>query len=55
MPKKAGQTPEQKQEAFKQWKESDEWKALMNFAEVRLKDDAVNGIDNAYKDIWQDW
>ena len=52
MPKKAGQTPEQKLEAFKQWKESDEWKALVNFAETRVKEEDVDKIDNAYKDIW---
>ena len=51
MPKK-GVSPEEKQKAFELWKESDEYKAIIKFEEVRAKEDDVDKLDNAYKDIW---
>jgi hypothetical protein len=54
MPKK-GVSPEEKQKAFDQWKEGDEFKAIMNFTETRLKDDEVNGVELAMEDITSDW
>jgi len=51
MPKKAV-SGEEKEKAFLAWKESDEYKAIMKFNEVRQKDEDIDKIDNAYKDIW---
>lgn len=54
MPKK-GVSPEEKEKAFQTWKESEEYKSIINFLEVRQKDEDVDKLDNAYKDIWQNW
>jgi len=54
MPKKSV-SPEEKEKAFQLWKESDEFKAINKWLETRLKDDDVDKLDNAYKDIWQDF
>ena len=54
MPKK-GLSPEEKQKAFDTWKESDEYKQILKFMEVKEKDDEVAKLDNAYKDITADW
>lgn len=51
MPKK-GVSPEEKQKAFDLWKESEEFKSINKFLETRAKDDDVDKLDNAYKDIW---
>ena len=51
MPKK-GVSPEEKEKAFATWKESEEFKAVLNWMEIRAKDDDVEKLDNAYKDIW---
>ena len=51
MPKK-GVSPEEKEKAFVTWKESEEYKSIINFLEVRQKDEDVDKLDNAYKDIW---
>ena len=52
---KKGQSPEEKEKAFNQWKESEEYKASENYMQERAKVDAVEKLDNAYKDIWQEW
>lgn len=54
MPKK-GVSPEEKAKAFELWKETDEYKSITKWLETRLKDDDVDKLDNAYKDIWQDF
>jgi hypothetical protein len=54
MPKKQAD-PAEKEKAFKVWTESDEYKSITKFMDTRAKDDDVDKLDNAYKDIWQDW
>ena len=54
MPKKQAD-PAEKEKAFKVWTESEEYKSITKFMETRAKDDDVDKLDNAYKDIWQDW
>jgi hypothetical protein len=54
MPKKQAD-PAEKLKAFDTWKESDEFKAISKFMETRGKDDDVDKVDLAYKDIWQEW
>lgn len=49
---KKGQSPEEKEKAFNQWKESEEYKAIEHYMQTRAKEDAVEKLDNAYKDIW---
>ena len=51
MPKKV-QSQEEKEKAFNTWKETDEYKSLIFLLETRAKEEAVDKIDNAYKDIW---
>lgn len=52
---KAKQTPEEKEKAFEDWKLADDYKAIQHFLETRTKDPQVEGMDNAYKDIWHNW
>ena len=54
MPKK-GLSPEEKAKQFEQWKETDEYKSITKWLETRMKDDDIDKLDNAYKDIWQEW
>jgi translation initiation factor 2 alpha subunit (eIF-2alpha) len=52
---KKGVSPEEKAKAFELWKESDEYKSIIKWLETRAKDDDIDKLDNAYKDIWQEW
>ena len=54
MPKK-GLSAEEKAKQFEQWKETDEYKSITKWLETRMKDDDIDKLDNAYKDIWQEW
>lgn len=52
---KKGVSPEEKAKAFELWKETDEYKSIIKWLDTRAKDDDVDKLDNAYKDIWQEW
>ena len=54
MPKK-GLSPEEKEKQFNQWKESEEYKAIVQFLETKEKYDYVKELENGYADIWNDW
>jgi hypothetical protein len=49
---KKGVSPEEKAKAFELWKETDEYKSIIKWLETRVKDDDIDKLDNAYKDIF---
>ena len=54
-PKRNAQTDEQKEEAFKQWQDSADFKAISELQNAINKDPEIAKIEQSTEDIWQDW
>lgn len=56
MPKKrAGETDEQKEKKFQEWKAGPEYAAIEDFIKAKEADPEIKEAELATRDIWQDW